>query len=107
MLAKAMNARMPVQVDGQVSLNSASSKKQVVTVSATLNLDRDTARGFLEKNNITLAQFENSYAARYRPNLCKPGSTTEEFIRSGGVISYEYAHKDGTPFMGFKVDRCE
>lgn len=106
-LAKGMNARLPMQIDGQASLNSASSNKQIVTVAGTQNFDRDTARRILEENNISLEQFKNSYAARFRPILCKRGSMPEEFTRSGGVISCTYTHKDGTPFMGFKVNSCE
>jgi hypothetical protein len=106
-LAREMATRLPMKLNEQVSLNAAHSNKNVLTVTGAFSFDRETARSFFEKNNITLEQFENTYSAKVRPNLCKPGSTTEEFIKSGGIVSYTYNYRDGTQFMKFGVKSCD
>jgi len=106
-LARDMSKALPMKVNEQFSLETAQANKNAVTVTGRFGFDRDTARSFLEKNKITLEQFENSYSAKVRPNLCRPGSETQIFLKSGGIVLYAYNYRDGTQFMKFGVKSCD
>ena len=104
-LASLLSSQLPA-TQGMVTLQTAKATQNIVTVGGKFDLDKARATEFLEKNKLTLKQFEDTYATQMAPNLCSEGSQTRKFIDGGGALMYSYTYRDGKPFMKFGVKKC-
>ena len=98
---------LPIQLNSNLSLQTAFAVLSTVTLTAKLNYTREFLDQTLASAGMSNDQMLKVLYNTAKSGMCPRSSLSEYFIERGGHVRYVYKFKDGTTYTTVNIDSCK
>ncbi|MGH8158886.1 MAG: hypothetical protein ACREPQ_12255 [Rhodanobacter sp.] len=97
---------LPIQLNSNLSLQTAFAELSTVSLTAKLNYTREFLNQTLASAGMSNDQMLKVLYNSAKSGICPRSSQSEYFIERGGHVRYIYKFKDGTTSTTVDIDSC-